>query len=205
MRAGRSIPWIPINMGIALGVLAVFAFAWPRDRSGRGGRLHLHTPRRRPGIRVHGLAGDEPGARSSSGMGTDRKRHAARSERGGGGARRTGLGAWAELSATGCGPAGSSRSASSSCGSPPGAVPSPRWRWVQWLGESLRGLCWNHGPLRGKSLRRRVRQPVRCLGRQPDRHPGSAQPGVWGDLHADSTRSWSSFSSWQPPPWRCVS
>ena len=29
MRAGRSIPWIPINMGIALGVLAVFAFFGP--------------------------------------------------------------------------------------------------------------------------------------------------------------------------------
>ncbi len=29
MRSGRSIPWIPINMGIALGVLAVFAFAGP--------------------------------------------------------------------------------------------------------------------------------------------------------------------------------
>ena len=29
MRSGRSIPWIPISMGIAIGLLAAFAFFGP--------------------------------------------------------------------------------------------------------------------------------------------------------------------------------
>ncbi|MGH3666961.1 MAG: hypothetical protein ACRDU7_01635 [Acidimicrobiia bacterium] len=139
MRSGRSIPWIPINMGIAIGLLAAFAILGPGIGQGEeDGSTYIllaaalafvfmgsSVTSRLPGHRVGWVLTANGMLLVGSGIAV------AFADLGFafGGA----IGYWAWVSWF------------ISIGFlilwfPSGRVPSPRWRWVQWLGGLLLGF-----------------------------------------------------------------